>query len=448
LIVRGSYGKFGASEEEIRNAAQAAHMHERISTFPDGYDTKVGERGVRLSGGEKQRVAIARTLLKNPPILLLDEATSALDTATEKDIQKALANLQKGRSSLSIAHRLSTIASADIILVLKDGQIIEQGSHRELLKANGVFASMWAEQISASEDPVFAASSKAPSIEPVMGYDAAPSTSERASERAPTVRTSSHRVGPSEHSADPSQLSQITGTGTGSVLGAGTQVTDTPRTRVTMVEPDNASQVTSEPPTLPSKDNVVYVPDDAPADAAAPISFPTTDEPEPMSAPIAFPSSDEPAPAVVSESPAPAAAPIAFPASDSAADIQTPPGASTPGVTFEATNPPEHSSSPDPDAEPKRKRTASQNFQRMARRISISNPVRKGSTMLPAALRRGESQRIFGKDSKDSKDDAGAAGSSGDADVRPSVDSPAASVTSDPIADKKLKKKTKRKTFM
>ena len=101
------YGRLGASDEEIISATTAAQMHERILSFPDGYQTKVGERGVRLSGGEKQRVAIARTLLKNPPILLLDEATSALDTSTEKDIQKALEDLAQGRTSLSIAHRLS-----------------------------------------------------------------------------------------------------------------------------------------------------------------------------------------------------------------------------------------------------------------------------------------------------------------------------------------------------
>ena len=101
------YGRLGASDEEIISATTAAQMHERILTFPDGYETNVGERGVRLSGGEKQRVAIARTLLKNPPVLLLDEATSALDTSTEKDIQKALEDLAQGRTSLSIAHRLS-----------------------------------------------------------------------------------------------------------------------------------------------------------------------------------------------------------------------------------------------------------------------------------------------------------------------------------------------------
>ncbi|KAK2467807.1 hypothetical protein APHAL10511_000102 [Amanita phalloides] len=146
------YGKFGASLQEIETAAKSAQMHDRVMTFPDGYETKVGERGVRLSGGEKQRVAIARTLLKNPPILLLDEATSALDTSTEKDIQKALQNLVQGRSSLSIAHRLSTIASADLILVLKDGQIVEQGTHKELLARDGVFASMWADQVSSTDE--------------------------------------------------------------------------------------------------------------------------------------------------------------------------------------------------------------------------------------------------------------------------------------------------------
>ncbi|KZO93419.1 P-loop containing nucleoside triphosphate hydrolase protein, partial [Calocera viscosa TUFC12733] len=146
------YGKFDATEEEIEAAACGAQLHERIMYFPDQYQTEVGERGVKLSGGEKQRVAIARMLLKDPPILILDEATSALDTTTEKEIQKALNNLVKGRSSLTIAHRLSTIANADMILVLKDGQIIERGSHSELLKMSGTFAEMWAEHIKVEED--------------------------------------------------------------------------------------------------------------------------------------------------------------------------------------------------------------------------------------------------------------------------------------------------------
>ncbi|KAG2153648.1 uncharacterized protein EDB93DRAFT_1248550 [Suillus bovinus] len=149
-------------ESTIISSAQAAQMHDRIMSFPEGYETKVGERGVRLSGGEKQRVAIARTMVKNPKVLLLDEATSALDSATERGVlEGALGRLVDGRSCLSIAHRLSTIKGADLIMVLKDGRIVEQGSHRELLELNGIFASMWADQISASEYP------KAPA-----GYDA------------------------------------------------------------------------------------------------------------------------------------------------------------------------------------------------------------------------------------------------------------------------------------
>ncbi|KAG2741443.1 P-loop containing nucleoside triphosphate hydrolase protein [Suillus brevipes Sb2] len=157
-IAYGQPSTIPPDENTIISSAQAAQMHDLIVSFPEGYETKVGERGVRLSGGEKQRVAIARTMVKNPRVLLLDEATSALDSATERGVlEGALGRLVDGRSCLSIAHRLSTIKGADLIMVLKDGRIVEQGSHRELLELNGLFASMWADQISASEDPKVAA---------------------------------------------------------------------------------------------------------------------------------------------------------------------------------------------------------------------------------------------------------------------------------------------------
>jgi len=123
-----------------------------IARLPQGFDTEVGERGLKLSGGEKQRVAIARTLVKNPPILLLDEATSALDTRTEQDILATLHRVSENRTSLSIAHRLSTIADADKILVLHDGQLAESGSHLELLRHDGLYAEMWAQQAAEQEE--------------------------------------------------------------------------------------------------------------------------------------------------------------------------------------------------------------------------------------------------------------------------------------------------------
>ena len=121
-------------------------MHDFISKLPNGYDTVVGERGLKLSGGEKQRVAIARTLLKNPAILILDEATSALDSATERDIQAALDRIASNRTTLVIAHRLTTIIGADQILVLDAGHICERGTHEELLRADGLYAHLWAQQ--------------------------------------------------------------------------------------------------------------------------------------------------------------------------------------------------------------------------------------------------------------------------------------------------------------
>lgn len=142
-----AYGNPDASRAEIEAAAKAAKIHDFIVSLPDGYETTVGERGLKLSGGEKQRVGIARTLLKNPPILVLDEATSALDTQTEQGIQESLNEMGQGRSVIVIAHRLSTIADADVILVLEDGQIFERGTHDALLAKGGKYAAMWARQI-------------------------------------------------------------------------------------------------------------------------------------------------------------------------------------------------------------------------------------------------------------------------------------------------------------
>ncbi|XP_068102109.1 ATP-binding cassette sub-family B member 6 [Hyperolius riggenbachi] len=145
------YGRVSATDEEVEHAAAAADIHERILTFRDGYDSQVGERGLKLSGGEKQRVAIARTILKAPQIVLLDEATSALDTETERNIQASLAKVCANRTTIVVAHRLSTVISADQILVLKEGQITERGRHEELLSKGGVYAGMWQKQQSSNE---------------------------------------------------------------------------------------------------------------------------------------------------------------------------------------------------------------------------------------------------------------------------------------------------------
>ena len=141
-----AYGNTGATKEEVISAAQNADIHDFITILPDGYETIVGERGLKLSGGEKQRVAIARTILKNPKIFFFDEATSALDTSTEKEIQKNLENVSKGKTTLIIAHRLSTAANADNIIVLDQGAIIEQGTHESLLLEKGKYFEMWGKQ--------------------------------------------------------------------------------------------------------------------------------------------------------------------------------------------------------------------------------------------------------------------------------------------------------------
>jgi ATP-binding cassette subfamily B protein len=140
------YGRPEASLEEVIGAAKAAHIHEFIESLPDKYESRVGERGLKLSGGEKQRVAIARAILKNPSILIFDEATSALDSETEQGIQAELDRIARGHTTLVIAHRLSTVMDADQILVLDQGRIVERGTHRELLARGGTYAQMWALQ--------------------------------------------------------------------------------------------------------------------------------------------------------------------------------------------------------------------------------------------------------------------------------------------------------------
>jgi ATP-binding cassette, subfamily B, heavy metal transporter len=151
------YGKDGATQAEIEAAARGAAIHDFIMDLPEGYDSKVGERGLKLSGGEKQRVAIARTLLKDPPILILDEATSALDSRTEAAIQETLRSIEHGRTSIVIAHRLSTVVDADQIVVLDQGRIVERGTHRQLLVKRGLYTEMWLRQQSEREEEAEAA---------------------------------------------------------------------------------------------------------------------------------------------------------------------------------------------------------------------------------------------------------------------------------------------------
>ena len=146
-----SYGKPGASQQELEDAARRAQLLGFIENLPEGWETRVGERGLKLSGGEKQRVGIARVILTNPAILVLDEATSALDSATEQAVQDALDEASRGRTTLSVAHRLSTVKNADEIVVLDAGKVIERGAHQQLIELGGVYADMWERQAADAE---------------------------------------------------------------------------------------------------------------------------------------------------------------------------------------------------------------------------------------------------------------------------------------------------------
>jgi ATP-binding cassette subfamily B protein len=151
-----AYGREGAGEAEVLAAAEGAAISGFLALLPEGLNTRVGERGLKLSGGEKQRVAIARTLVKNPPILILDEATSALDSRTEGEIQETLARIERGRTTIVIAHRLSTVVDADQIVVLEAGQVVERGTHAELLRKRGLYAEMWTRQAQEREQALAA----------------------------------------------------------------------------------------------------------------------------------------------------------------------------------------------------------------------------------------------------------------------------------------------------
>ncbi|KAH9957336.1 hypothetical protein BC827DRAFT_1226357 [Russula dissimulans] len=394
------YGKIGASRDEVEEAAKAAQMHDRIVSFPAKYETEVGERGIRLSGGEKQRVAIARTLLKNPPILLLDEATSALDTSTERDIQKALQNLVRGRSSLSIAHRLSTIANADLILVLKDGQIIEQGNHEQLLKLNGVFAGMWADQISAAGLPVDEGLGQG-----VTGYqidDAIPVSD--------GLVTADIDTAPTQDTAEP--------------------LAEAPEAPVQETAPtqDTVLEGTRPQASTPSQDgSTAAVAAGAQVDDVLRAGAPGSDIPNP----VAFPTSDS--------------TPVAFPASRSD-EITSQTTDQAPGITFAPeVSTPERTGTPDPDSETKRRRISSQNFQRLARRISITTRRAGSISGIPILgnLRRDGTSVSASAPAQEST------ATDSDAGTKPVSESPAPSISeSDKDKAKKEKDKKKRRTFI
>ncbi|KAF8750647.1 ABC transporter transmembrane region [Rhizoctonia solani] len=343
------YGKFGATTEEIENAARAAQVHDRITSFPDGYETVVGERGVRLSGGEKQRVSIARTLLKAPKIILLDEATSALDTTTERDIQKALQNLTDGRSTVSIAHRLSTISNSDLILVFHQGEIVEFGTHRELVERDGRFAAMWADQISSVDDTrsihdnvKHDNESTHPSVHPI---DSPGNLSAIQTDAGPVAL----ELAPRTHQAEEQEAGE---------------------TSFREVHPDVSFAAVASGD-VPAPKDEAHV-DDAPQPAPeefAPAAFPSTEEPSsiPPPAPIVFPKGDDESSIAGSSRP-----PLR----------ENPSGSGSPGISFA------------PGTEGERIKHAAQRFRKisqgaaakstagfaqLARRISRGTPGRQAS---------------------------------------------------------------------
>ena len=166
-----AYAKPDATDRELQAAARLAAIHDRIRELPDGYDTLVGERGYKVSGGEKQRIALARVLLKDPRILILDEATSALDTVSERLIQRAIETTMRGRTTLAIAHRLSTILRADLILVYERGRIVERGTHTELLARGGAYARLYREQFETTEAPVEKVAEPVPRVDADLGRE-------------------------------------------------------------------------------------------------------------------------------------------------------------------------------------------------------------------------------------------------------------------------------------
>ncbi|KAG8709981.1 hypothetical protein FRC09_000368 [Ceratobasidium sp. 395] len=436
------YGKFGATPEEIENAARAAQMHERIVSFPDGYETKVGERGVRLSGGEKQRVAIARTLLKSPRIILLDEATSALDTTTERDIQKALQNLVDGRSSLSIAHRLSTIANSDV------GEIVESGSHRELVERDGRFAAMWADQISSADDTRSIQEANKADTSDVPGYAV----------DAPEHDNNEAHILPVPAVDTPDNLSLLPGPDGPVSLGPGPvsipvehlppaisseELAAKTEALNSEVQPDvsfaavvsggAAPKAEAEAAAADKADETVETP-------AAVVESPKADEEagkaENGSAAVAFPGSDSSTPA-----------PVSFPKGDDDASVtgsarpplkETTSGTSTPGVTFA------------PGVDGERIKAAAQRF----RKISQGAAAKSGQSFARLARRmsqgpsRQASVSSTGRVTSPPPDSPGFPRMSREGSARPSTDAEAADSGSVADSDKKKKKdkKDKRKS--